>query len=154
MSEQSFREDESGPADRELEAVLAGLRPTVGHLDPLDAMFEAGRRSARSTLGRQLLGWRAAAAIAVLALGVSIAVQAKSGREERLAQSGMTTKIGVPVDPPTPSDGEERIVIAALPPDSLLALQQRAMEERFEMPPSPRLRPLGEIRAGDFWLKP
>lgn len=51
-------EERLSPADRELEAALASLRPVAPDIHPMQMMFEAGRASART--GRRV--WQGLAA--------------------------------------------------------------------------------------------
>jgi len=61
-------ENDLTPADRELEGALRGLRLGAAGIDPLAVAFAAGAASAR----RSLFMWRSAAAVLVVALGVSL----------------------------------------------------------------------------------
>src|SRR5262245_57592623 len=83
------------PAEREVEAALARLRPAAASVDPSDALFEAGRVAGARSARRQVHLWRAAAAV-LLAGGVAaFAVRPAP----KVVQTERTVFVQVPVDP-------------------------------------------------------
>jgi len=134
------------PADRELEAALKSLAPSRStRVNPVDAAFTAGGRSAR----RQLRVWQSAtAALMLVAIG-----------------SWLPTRGGRAAAPPTviATVPDPMIVVAstspALPPPpplpasthSLLMLQEAVRERGTDGLPTTELPTVRNLRVADFF---
>jgi hypothetical protein len=153
--------DNLTPAERELEAALAALRPAAVKLDAAAAMFEAGRRAGGRTARRQVAAWRAAAAVLLVTAGASFALNAgpRVVEHERLVYAPAPQQ---PVTTPAPGGGIVPFPvapdIAASPPhppaaapqrEGMLALRQAVMDGGIDaLPRSPRAA-LWAVHVGD-----
>lgn len=141
------------PADRELEATLAGLRPAAAAVHTPEAVFEAGRRAgeraARQAVGRQLFAWRAAAAAVLVVAGGAFVLRAEPQVVERVrvvevrvpavggtpavVTPSVQTPVSAPPDSGLPPDPPPA---APLGPRSLLALSRTVLNGGVDAMPT------------------
>jgi hypothetical protein len=124
---------------RATEAMFAGLAPALGGVDPVAAGFAAGRRSGQAAARRQLFAWRAAAAVALVGMGLSWIVplssttspSTPSTHNDRIAEHSSPPPMMASMGSPTATP--------VLPAESILAIQQAVAKEGLAGLPSPRL---------------
>ena len=103
------------PAEREVESALGALRPAVPDASTdrdrlLRLMFRSGQADAESrsaqTTRRQLLAWRAAAAVLLVGLGLSLALRPGGERIVYVnAPADRGRRVVAPATTPAPSGG-------------------------------------------------
>jgi hypothetical protein len=129
--------------------MLAGLLPGLGGVDPVAAGFAAGRRAGQAAGRRQLFAWRAAAAVALVGVGLSWLMPLASSpppstHDGRVAQGSSPQPVMASVAPTTATP--------VLPAESILAIQHAVAREGLAGLPSPRLpAPSRSVRAADLY---
>jgi hypothetical protein len=99
------------PAERELERALGALHPAPPALPRERLLFDAGRAAGEAAAGRRLLAWRAAAAVLLVGLGLSVVMRGGPRVVERdrfvylpapaeAATPDFAGTVGVPDEPP------------------------------------------------------
>jgi hypothetical protein len=125
------------PAEREVEAALARLRPAPASVDAADALFQAGRLAGKRSARRQVHGWRAAAAL-FLAGGVA-AFTARPA--SNVVQTERVVYVQVPADPDVESPAVPLLNASQNGPgiaperESMFSLRQVALEQGVDRLP-------------------
>jgi hypothetical protein len=136
MPEQNGLTPQEDQSQQELELALGSLSPVVGRVDPVSAAFLAGRRSVR----RQVVGWQSAAAILLIAGGLSWVLPVKSPvvhRAESVQAVALITPEAAPAQP--------------LSDQSLLMLQNAVRDKGLDGLPTSNVPELQVVRAGDIF---
>lgn len=142
------RADDLNPADRELEAALMSLKPSPATLDSADALFEAGRRAAGRSTGRQLWAWRGLSAAMAVALAVVSLHRPEPSvieREKLIVQAPPTPPQAIAALPPV----AEQIAASRLPLESMFTLRKIAQERGIDLLPASPGAHLRLMRASD-----
>ena len=118
-------------SERELESMLASLKPAAPSFTEAEIAFEAGRRAGRM----QLLRWRAAAAILVAALGLSILARPAPRTSERAVVTQDSSRAAQPHAAAV--DDRQPYATLSTSPGSYLNLRQLVIERGVDALPTP-----------------
>ena len=125
------------PAEREVEAALARLRPASTSVDAAEALYQAGKLAGKRSARRQTYAWRAAAALFLAGGLAAFAVRpaSKVVRVERVVY--VQVPADPDVDPPAAPllNASQSVPGIAPEPESMFSLRQVALEQGVDRLP-------------------